>query len=152
MSKLREEIIKRFRDPKYGYKGKYIFYKELKNEFPNITFNRVKEILDSNKDYSIYKPIPKKYLFPIYSRFHGTYQADLADMPVDDVTDHRYILCVINVNTCYAFCFSSKTKSIKDILPKIEKIILKLASEYNWMQKIYFDKGKNLKILIHKIY
>lgn len=65
MSKLREEIIKRFRDPKYGYKGKYIFYKELKNEFPNITLNRVKEILDSNKDYSIYKPIPKN----IYFRF-----------------------------------------------------------------------------------
>src|SRR5690606_40324088 len=47
----------------FSYKGKYVCYKELKNEFPNITFNKVKKILDSSKDYAIYKLIPKKYMF-----------------------------------------------------------------------------------------
>ena len=68
MSFNAEEIRKCFRDPKTGYKGLYVFYKELKEIYPNITYNDVKEILSLDSVYQLNKGLPRKCDFPIFSR------------------------------------------------------------------------------------
>lgn len=101
-------------------------YKRAKQAHPNITQNYVKEWIKKQSVYQKnYKPVVKKEFKPIYSDTPFSFQIDLTFIPQYKTINNNYcvLFTAININTRYAYAYSMKDKSMKNIMEVMKKFM-----------------------------
>ena len=91
-------------DPRHGLGSSYKFYKS-QNRY---TYQQVKDMIAKQEAYQLNKQGRNVY-FPIWGHGDGSYQMDLMFPP--EVRGYTCILCIININTRYAYCYALKSKA-----------------------------------------
>lgn len=103
---------------------------------------KTKQWLASQETYTLHKPIQRRFLRNKYvlSNFNELWQADLSDMRTyeNDNDGNKYILCVIDVFSKYAFARAIKKKNAETI----RKAFLSIFSEAQTSPRhLQSDKG-----------
>ena len=93
-----------FSNAKTGLSGVYSTFKRS-----GIGLKDVKEQLNTQGGYQQNKQIYRPHFFPIWGHGEGSYQADLLFLP--SYNKINTVLCVINVNTRYAYVYEIRSKS-----------------------------------------
>ena len=114
-------------------------------KFLNVKIEQVKDWLDSQKTYTLHKPIHRKFKRrqTIVAGIDYQWQADLADlshlMKYND--QYRYLLCVIDVFSKYAWVVPIKNKMGKTLIQAFQSILKQGRSCISFQS----DKGSEFK-------
>lgn len=104
--------------------------------------DEVKKWLQSQETYTLHKPIHRRFARNKYilSNFNELWQADLSDMSTySEYNDgYKYILCVIDVFSKYAFARAMKKKDSTTVIKCFESIFTEANSTPRHIQS---DKG-----------
>lgn len=102
---------------------------QLKHFYPDISVKNLQNVLDSIKNYTLYREEKKpRHYNPFYVRYkRHQAQADLMDLQklAPENNGVKYLLAVIDIFTRYAWIVPLKTKSAKDVNEAFFKHVLK---------------------------
>jgi hypothetical protein len=146
--KFDEEIEKTYIDTKStgSLGGIRKTYKALKQKNRNITFSDVKNYLSTQDEYSLHKPIVKKFERNkvLVSGIDDIWQIDLIDMRAfkKENKNINYILTVIDVFSKYAWGRMVKNKEAKTVMEAMKSVI---NSSKRKPKKIHADDGNEFK-------
>lgn len=132
-------------DPKSpaGYAGQQALYKELRKKNKKIRIEDVRDWLRKQKTYTLHKPIRRKFRRrkTVAAGIDYQWQADLADMSnISKFNDnHRYLLCVIDVFSKYAWVVPIKDKTGKTLVEAFKRVLKDGKRKGKSLQS---DKGK----------
>ena len=125
-----------------GYGGVQELYKSARRHTKSITIDQVRNWLRGQKTYSLHKPIKRK--FPrrktVVGGIDHQWQADLADMQTLSMSNskYRYLLCVIDVFSKFAWVVPIKDKTGKSLIQAFQSILKKGRSPLS----LQTDKGR----------
>lgn len=152
--KLHDLINNAYNDLEYGLIGVKQFYNKLKGEYPDITLDDVKSALSSNEVYTLNAPVRKikKYRKIIVHNKNEQWQADLVFMdvpqgaPASENDGCKYLLCVIDVLTKYAWVKPLLNKTGNAILSAFKDIVaeaksMEVSTTPALPAKLQVDKG-----------
>ena len=101
-----------------AYAGEQALYKLAKQSSKKVKLQDVRDWLRKQQTYTLHKPIRKKFLRrkTVVAGIDTQWQADLADLSkLSKFNDkHRYLLCIIDVFSKYAWVVPIKDKSGKN--------------------------------------
>lgn len=125
-----------------GYGGVQELYKAARQHMKSITVDQVRNWLRGQRTYTLHKPIRRKFSRrkTVVGGIDHQWQADLADMQSlsMDNSHYRYLLCVIDVFSKYAWVVPIKDKTGKTLIQAF-KLILK---EGRIPLSLQTDKGR----------
>ena len=123
-----------------SYAGVNKVYKEAKKKIPNLKYAKVKDFLEGESTYTMYKPARKRYrrLATVPSGLNSDWQCDLAIM--DKLTKnndgYKYILVCVDVLSRKMYAAPVKSKSPKHVKDAFNKIFINVKP-----LKLYSDRG-----------
>ena len=124
------------------YAGVEKVYTEAKKLNPKIELEDVKQFLESQSTYTLYRPVRRKYkrLATVPTGFHSHWQCDLCifDTLYKNNDGFKYLLVCIDVLSRKIFVSPTKSKASKDMIDAFEKIFKKSQVKPH---KIYSDRG-----------
>lgn len=138
-------LHKLYYDPSHpaGFGGIQTLYKHAKKKLKSLTLNQVKLWLQEQKTYTLHKPIRRKFSrrVTITATSDQQWQADLADVQTLSKynDDFRYLLCVIDVFSRYAWVVPLKDKTSSALVQGFNKIF-KMSNRIP--SSLQTDKGK----------
>ena len=101
-----------------AYAGEQALYKLAKQLSKKVKLQDVRDWLRKQQTYTLHKPIRKKFLRrkTVVAGIDTQWQADLADLSKLSKSNdkHRYLLCIIDVFSKYAWVVPIKDKSGKN--------------------------------------
>ena len=102
-----------FKDPKTGLSSAYATYQRNGGKLKDVKNELVKQVgYQLNKQNK-----PRRHYFPIIGDGPGSWQIDLMEYN-PSYHGFKIILCCVNVNTRYAYCYAFKKKSETNIFVK----------------------------------
>jgi len=114
---------------------------KLKNAVPHLNPKTVSQWLGRQWTYALHKPIRRKFPYRKYMSkgVNEQWQADLVEMqPYSrENQGYRYILCVVDIFSRFAYARPLKSKSGIDVAEALESILLKVKPKY-----LQTDQGK----------
>jgi hypothetical protein len=114
--------------------------------------NEVKHWLQSQETYTLHKPLQKRFQRNKYilSNFNELWQVDLSDMrSYSKYNDgYKYILCVIDVFSKYAFARAMKDKKPETVKTCFDSIFAEAKATPRHIQS---DKGTELRCNILRL-
>ena len=119
-----------YSDPDFpgSFSGASTFYKALKNVDPTVKKKDVDEYLRSNNAYTLHKTVrrPKQFRRVFTKGVKYLYQIDLIDVPklAYENDGKRYLVCVIDTFSKYAWVFPTTTKQGKEVYDKLKALLL----------------------------
>ena len=117
--------------------------KKLATALPTVDQKKIKSFLNQQWTYSLHKPIKRKFPWRKYVArgVNEQWQADLVEMqPYSRINQgYRYILCVIDVFSRYAYVRPIKSKSGPDVAEALEDIFRDTQNTPKYLQT---DQGK----------
>ena len=148
---LMDQMLNRlYYDPKspVAFGGVQKLYKKLRSmkKISNVKLGQVKDWLNSQSTYTQHKPIRKR--FPrrktIVAGVDQQWQADLADLQhlMKHNNTNRYLLCVIDVFSRYAWAVPIKNKTGTTLIKAFETIF---KSSKRKPLSLQIDKGTEFK-------
>ena len=146
--KLDSLLRKLYYDPKSkaAFAGAKHLYDNAKSILKKVKYQDVKEWLSGEKTYTLHKPIRRKFKRrkTIVGGIDYQWQADLADMQKmsKQNNNHRYLLCVIDVFSKYAWVVPIKNKTGKVLINAFQSIVKKSKRKPLSLQS---DKGSEFK-------
>ena len=134
-----------------AYAGEQALYKLAKQSSKKVKLKDVRDWLRKQQTYTLYKPIRKKFLRheTVVAGIDTQWQADLADLSklLKSNDKHKYLLCIIDVFSKYAWVVPIKDKTGKTLV-----IAFKSVLKVDEVQKICKQiKELNSKIKNFKI-
>lgn len=133
-------------DPKHpsGYGGIHALYRAAKQRMKSITLKQVREWLKEQRTYTLHKPIRRKFVRrkTVVGGIDHQWQADLADMQslMKYNSPYRYLLCVIDVFSKYAWVIPIKDKTGKTLVQSFSSIL-----KTRYPKALQTDKGSEFK-------
>ena len=98
-----------------GFSGAQPLYQAARKTLPSLTLKQVKTWLQKQTTYTLHKPIRRKFQRrkTVVGGIDHQWQADLADVQSlkKDNDQYRYLLCVIDVFSKYAWVVPLYNKS-----------------------------------------
>src|SRR5262249_1861476 len=126
-----------------AYAGLNKVYNEARNLDPKISLDDVKEFLETQETYAIYRPARHKFkrLQTVPAGLHNCWQCDLAifDTLYKNNDGYKYLLVCIDVLSRKIFVAPTKSKSSKHMIDAFDKIFKK--SNNIRPHKLYSDRG-----------
>lgn len=114
-------------DPSTGFGGIQELYKTAKRRLKSITLEDVQRWLRSQRTYTLHKPIRRKFKRrqTVVAGIDHQWQADLADLQsvASYNSPFRYLLCVIDVFSKYAWVIPIVDKSGKTLIQAFKSIL-----------------------------
>ena len=102
-----------------AYAGEQALYKLAKQSSKKVKLQDVGDWLRKQQTYTLHKPIRKKFLQrkTVVAGIDTQWQADLADLSKLSKSNdkHRYLLCIIDVFSKYAWVVPIKDKTGKNL-------------------------------------
>ena len=102
-----------------GYAGEQALYKLAKQSSKKVKLQDVRDWLRKQQTYTLYKPIRTKFSRrkTVVAGNDTQWQADLADLSKLSKSNnkHRYLLCIIDVFSKYAWVVPIKDKTGKKL-------------------------------------
>lgn len=151
LKEIENKLNKIYYNPKHpaSFSGINKLYKEIKKSKPlgkYVTLNIIKSWLSKQKTYTLHKPIKRKFKRrkTISAGIDYQWQADLADLQKysKDNNNYRYLLCVIDVFSKYAWVIPIKNKTGQILIEAFESILKKSNRIPKSLQT---DKGSEFK-------
>ncbi len=162
MSSNTEVLEKLYNDPLTGFVGADKLMKVAKQTHPDMywTLPMVKEFLANQSTSQLHKT-KKKVFIPITAPYAGyNYQMDLMDMGKIKYKIYRFVLCVIDVYSRFAWAIALKDKTAESVAEGFEKILqdgvpVKVGSDngkefLNSKMKAIMDKNKIIHFTAEK--
>ena len=149
---LEQELRDLYHNPGTGYRSIENLYKRVKDDGFKVTRQQVKNFLKTQDTYT--KTFPKgvggkKYRQTIVQDLGQQLQLDLVDMTEGRKganNGYRWILTSIEVLSRYAFTEPCKTKSGKDVVQAMEKILSKFKVRFGkYPDVVQYDDGNEFK-------
>lgn len=149
MDSKREVLLRRiYYDPKHpaGFSGVQKLFRSARKQIKSLSLSQVKSWLQEQKTYTLHKPIRRKFKRR-QTRVGGIdhqWQADLADLQrlMKDNDQFRYLLCVIDVFSKYAWVVPIYNKTGQTLIKAFESI---LKSSGRSPMSLQTDKGSEFK-------
>lgn len=140
-----EKLKKIYYDASQGYWSLEKLYKKAKEEIPDLTRKDVKNFLEEQEVYQVYKEPkkPKEFNTIVAKNKRDCFQLDIIIYDRYKVNGYQYILCVIDVHTRYASCRALTTRENINILYKLKDIFKEIGIPKN----INCDNEFNTKLL-----
>lgn len=141
-------LSKLYYDPQspVGYTGLQALYKAAKKFSTKIKLDDVKTWLRKQQTYTLHKPIRRKFLRrkTLVAGIDYQWQGDLADMSnlIKFNDKNRYLLCLIDVFSKYAWVVPIKDKSGKSLVKAFKKV---LKTSDRIPKSLQTDKGTEFK-------
>ena len=134
-----------------AYAGEQALYKLAKQSSKNVKLQDVRDWLRKQQTYTLHKPIRKKFLRrkTVVAGIDTQWQADLADLSkLSKFNDkHRYLLCIIDVFSKYAWVVPIKDKTGKTLVIAFKSVLKSGRCPKSGKQiKELNSKIKNFKI------
>jgi len=127
-----------------GFSGVQPLYKAAKKKSRSATFKQVKEWLQKQNTYTLHKPIQRKFQRrkTVVGGIDHQWQADLADLQSlkKDNDQYRYLLCVIDVFSKYAWVVPLYDKSGTTLIQAFNSIL-----KQRQPKALQTDKGTEFK-------
>lgn len=129
-------------DPKFpgAYGGIEKFYREVKKQYPDVTYTKIKTFLSSQDAYTLHKITrkPKQYRRVIVKGINELYQADLVDFQkyADENDGYRYVCFVIDTFSKKLWVFKLKNKTGLSLKKALQMFLL-----MNRPKKMQVDQG-----------
>lgn len=145
--KLNALLSKLFYDPKShaGYTGLQTLYRAARKKTKKIKLDDVKRWLRRQQTYTLHKPIRRKFTRrkTVAAGIDYQWQADLADVSSMSKQNekNRYLLCVIDVFSKYAWVVPIKDKTGKTLIRAFKSILKEGRSP----KSLQTDKGTEFK-------
>ena len=129
-----------------GYAGIYKLREAVKQYYPKVSLKYIKTWLQQQRTYTLHKPIRRKFQRR-KTRVGGIdvqWQADLADLQtlMKDNDQYRYLLCVIDVFSKYAWVIPMYNKTGNTLIQAFQTI---LKSSQRFPKSLQTDKGSEFK-------
>ena len=147
-SKLHQLLHTIYYNPKHpaGYSGVQKLYRAAKKQIKSLTIEQVQSWLQGQNTYTLHKPIRRKFKRR-QTRVGGIdfqWQADLADLQklAKDNEEHRYLLCVIDVFSKYAWVVPIYNKTSASLIKAFQSI---LKTSGRIPKSLQTDKGSEFK-------
>ena len=117
--------------------------KRLTSAVPHIAQEKVRKWLGQQWTYTLHKPIKRKFQWRKYVTrgVNEQWQADLVEMQAYAKVNngYRYILCVIDIFSRFAYALPLKSKSGPDVSEALDSILNSSSSKPKYLQT---DQGK----------
>lgn len=129
-----------------GFAGLHTLYRYAKQKKKSITLDQVKSWLQNQKTYTLHKPIRRRFhrRTTVVAGMDQQWQADLADLQT--LAKHndqfRYLLCVIDVFSRYAWVVPLKDKRGDSLVKAFQSI---LDTSGRTAKSLQTDKGLEFK-------
>ena len=124
------------------YAGVQKVYSEAKKRNPKIELGDVKEFLESQLTYTLYRPVRHKYkrLATVPTGLNSDWQCDLCifDTLYKNNDGFKYLLVCIDVLSRKIFVSPTKSKASKDMIDAFDRILKKAKVKPH---KLYSDRG-----------
>ena len=128
-----------------AYAGEQALYKLAKQSSKKVKLQDVRDWLRKQQTYTLHKPIRKKFLRrkTVVAGIDTQWQADLADLSkLSKFNDkHRYLLCIIDVFSKYAWVVPIKDKTGKTLVIAFKSVLKSGRSP----KSLQTDKGTEFK-------
>ena len=124
-----------FNDPRTGLSGTYALYKRHGGKLKNI-----KKAVDEQHGYQLNKTVAKPNFFPILGKGVGSWQIDLLEInpPYNGINK---ILCCVNVNNRYAYCYAIKNKTAGEVGTYIQSFFNDAKKDGRLVKYVQSDQG-----------
>ena len=110
-----------------AYAGEQALYKLAKQSSKKVKLQDIRDWLRKQQTYTLHKPIHKKFLRrkTVVAGIDTQWQADLADLSkLSKFNDkHRYLLCIIDVFSKYAWVVPIKDKTGKTLVIAFKSVL-----------------------------
>ena len=110
-----------------GYTGEQALYKLAKQSSKKVKLQDVRDWLRKQQTYTLHKPIRKKFLQhkTVVAGIDTQWQEDLADLSKLSKSNdnHRYLLCIIDVFSKYAWVVPINDKSGKTLVSALKSVV-----------------------------
>lgn len=108
-------------------------YAKVKDKFPKVTYNDVKDVIKNQESYQVFKR-PVKKNFPLIANYpFERLQCDLLDLsnknPVKN-NGYKWLMNIVDVYTRYSFSIPLKNKGDSECLNAFKKVIKEIQTKY----------------------
>lgn len=140
-----------YEDPKTMSNGQQSFFNTIHSKYEGITFNQVRDFLQSQKTYQLHKP-PKrdKIIKPVIEKSPGKY-VQLDTINLDEYAfpnnNYKYALTVIDVFSKYAWVIPQKSLKASETVESFKKILKDLPE----LRTIQTDNGTEFQAEFAKL-
>ena len=142
MENIHKTLYDLYYSPSGYYRGKSAAQKlhtRVRKQFPETSVKDVQHWLDRQPVYQIYKPAPKKVMFPHYlqDKPNHTQQVDILYLPRDK--KYKYALTLVDVASRYKEAEPLRTKRASETASAIQRVYDR--SPLTYPKEIMADKG-----------
>ena len=128
-----------------AYAGEQALYKLAKKSSKKVKLQDVRDWLRKHQNYTLHKPIRKKFLRrkTVVAGIDTQWQADLADLSKLSKSNdkHRYLLCIIDDFSKYAWVVPIKDKTGKTLVIAFKSVL----KSGRCPKSLQTDKGTEFK-------
>jgi len=138
----KQTLSEAFYDPRSGFISAQKLYKKLKPDYPNLTWNEVRDFVNEQMSGQVTKRnvAPKHYSSIRAPGLRSFYQMDLMIYDRFEYHNYKYILVVIDVYSRFAMAKALTNRTLPNLMKNIEEIFDTMGTPHNVQCDNEFNK------------